>query len=65
MPLPNWAHAVLRELVELKRNSRYLFSSSTNLNKTMSENTVIFALYRMGYHSRMTGTVSADSRRPS
>ncbi|MFM0566928.1 tyrosine-type recombinase/integrase [Paraburkholderia caledonica] len=55
VPLSKQAQAVLRELIELKGNSRYLFSSSTNPNKTMSENTIIFALYRMGYHSRMTG----------
>ena len=31
-----------------------VFPSQNNPNKPMSENTLLFALYRMGYHSRAT-----------
>ncbi len=55
VPLSKQAVAVLKQLIEQKGNSRYLCASPTNPNKPMSENTILFALYRMGYHSRMTG----------
>lgn len=55
VPLSTQAQAVIRKLIELKGSSRYLCGSSTNGSKPMSENTILFALYRMGYHSRMTG----------
>jgi len=31
------------------------FPSQRNTKQPISENTVLYALYRMGYHSRMTG----------
>ena len=31
-----------------------IFPSQQNIQKAMSENTLLYALYRMGYHSRAT-----------
>lgn len=36
-------------------NGGLLFPGERNHEKPMSNNTILFALYRMGYHSRMTG----------
>jgi integrase len=46
---------VLRELRELPRsaNSHFLFCSPSR-DGYMSNNTMLYALYRMGYHSRAT-----------
>jgi len=53
VPLAPQAVAVLTELRGLTGKSKYLFPSPTRSN-VMSENTLIFALYRMGYHGRAT-----------
>ena len=45
--------AVLRELGKLTGKSAYFFPAPSR-SGVMSENTLIFALYRMGYHSRAT-----------
>ncbi len=55
VPLSTQAVAVLRELEKLTGGSRYIFPNQHNPTKFMSENTMLFALYRMGYHSRATG----------
>jgi len=50
------APQVVRALAELERitgKSQFLFPSSTKLG-VISENTFIFAVYRMGYHKRAT-----------
>lgn len=54
VPLSAQALEVLEKLLPLSGNSPYLFPSDSNLNKPMSENTLIYALYRMGYHKRAT-----------
>lgn len=36
-------------------NSKYLFPHQSDTNKHMSNNTVLFALYRLGYKGKMTG----------
>ena len=55
VPLAPQAVAVLRELraVSGSENSPYLFPSPS-LEGYMSNNTMLFALYRMGYHGRAT-----------
>ena len=39
----------------LTGHSRWVFPNERNRQKPMSENTILYALYRMGYHSRATG----------
>jgi integrase len=55
VPLSRQALAVLAELKLLTGTSRLLFPNERRPEKPMSENTVLYALYRMGYHSRATG----------
>jgi integrase len=55
VPLSRQAVAVLRELQKHTGNRRHLFPNQHNPISFMSENTMLYALYRMGYHSRATG----------
>jgi integrase len=55
VPLSTQALAVLEDLKQLTGTGRYLFPSQSKLTVPMSENTMLFALYRMGYHGRATG----------
>jgi Integrase len=55
VPLSSQAVAVLREQHKLTGQYPLVFPSRSNVMKPMSENTVLFALYRMGYRSRATG----------
>lgn len=55
VPLSSQAVEVLRELESLTGKEQYVFPNKNNPAKCMSENTVLYALYRMGYHSRATG----------
>jgi len=54
VPLSLQAVEVLRQLQAINGRYRYVFPGR-NPEKPMSKNTALFALYRMGYHSRMTG----------
>jgi integrase len=55
VPLARQAVAVLRELRDLpgSANSPFVFCSPAR-EGYMSNNTMLYALYRMGYHSRAT-----------
>lgn len=55
VPLSSQAIAILRELKALTGQGRYVFPNQNKPAAKMSENTVLYALYRMGYHSRATG----------
>lgn len=55
VPLSRQAVALLMELRAITGGQRYLFPSIKGDGKTMSNNTVLYALYRMGYRGRMTG----------
>ena len=55
VPLSRQAVAVLRELQSHSGNRQYVFPNQHNHSLFMSENTMLYALYRMGYHSRTTG----------
>ncbi len=55
VPLSKQAIAIVRELRELTGNGQWVFPGRSGTKKPISENTVLYALYRMGYHSRMTG----------
>lgn len=49
------AKAVFARLQEISFNRQLVFPGDVNPGKPMSNNTLLFALYRMGYRSRMTG----------
>ena len=55
VPLSRQAVAVLRELQQLTGHWHQVFPNQHKPSGCMSENTVLFALYRMGYHSKATG----------
>ena len=54
VPLSRQAAAVLRELQALGGGSRYVFPGR-NPDKPISNNTMLFALHRLGYKGKMTG----------
>lgn len=54
VPLSKQAIAILKTLKEAGRGSRFVFPGR-NRDKPISNNTMLFALYRMGYRGRMTG----------
>jgi integrase len=54
VPLSSQAIEVLDELKLLNSEGRFVFQGK-NLRSHMSNNTLLYALYRLGYHSRMTG----------
>jgi integrase len=54
VPLSTQAIAALRQLEKLSGKRQYVFPNEHNPATFMSENTMLFALYRMGYHSRAT-----------
>ncbi len=53
VPLPHQAVRIIERLREKSPDSRYLFPASTKTG-VISENTMLYGLYRMGYHSRQT-----------
>ena len=55
VPLSHQAMELLSELKLLTGHSRWVFPNERKPQKPMSENTMLYALYRMGYHSRATG----------
>jgi integrase len=55
VPLSRQAIAVLRELENVSGNRHHIFPNQHHPVTFMSENTMLYALYRMGYHSRATG----------
>lgn len=55
VPLSRQALDVLRQLQEISFNNEYVFPADTGRKGHMSNNTILFALYRMGYRGRMTG----------
>jgi len=55
VPLSIQAVAAFKELQRLNGEWKYVFPNLYKPIKHMSENAVLFALYRMGYHSRATG----------
>jgi integrase len=55
VPLSQQSIAVLRALSLLTGNRRLVFPGANDKQKPMSNNTILFALYRLGYKGRMTG----------
>jgi len=54
VPLSRQATAVLDELSPITGSDNYLFTGERSRLKPISENTMIYAMYRMGYKSRAT-----------
>lgn len=55
VPLSRQAVEVLRALKLLTGNGRLVFPGANDKSRPMSNNTILFALYRLGYKGRMTG----------
>ncbi len=55
VPLSKQAINVLEKIKDLAADQILLFPSERRNGKSMSNNTILYALYRLGYHSRMTG----------
>ncbi len=55
VPLSVQARKVLERLKEISYDRDLVFPGDVNPDKPMSNNTILFALYRMGYRGRMTG----------
>jgi len=54
VPLSRQAVAILRELRAIGGDSRYILPGR-NPDKSISNNTLLYALYRLGYKGKMTG----------
>jgi integrase len=55
VPLSRQAVKVLKQLQPLTGQWKHVFPNQHRPTGQMSENTILYALYRMGYHSRATG----------
>ncbi|HVX13338.1 MAG TPA: tyrosine-type recombinase/integrase [Pirellulales bacterium] len=55
VPLSRQSLSVLQELKTISGSREYVFPNEHKPSTFMSENTMLYALYRMGYHSRATG----------
>ncbi|MGE0429389.1 MAG: tyrosine-type recombinase/integrase [Hydrogenophaga sp.] len=55
VPLSRQSLALLSALKNAGTGESLLFPGERDHDKPMSNNTILYALYRMGYHSRMTG----------
>jgi len=55
VPLCPQTMDVLTHIKQISSHSSFLFPGINNPKKTMSENTILYAIYRMGYHSKATG----------
>lgn len=54
VPLSRQALSVLKRIHNLTGNYTYIAPNSRTPSKAMSENTMLYAMYRMGYHGRAT-----------
>lgn len=54
VPLSQQAVAVIREILDMKLPGNYLLPSMASRAGHLSENTMLFAVYRMGFRSRAT-----------
>lgn len=55
VPLSNQSIIVLNQIKKISGGNLLLFPGERREGKSMSNNTILYAIYRMGYHSRMTG----------
>lgn len=54
VPLSSQSLAILWQIQERSGNRKHLFPNQHHPRGCMSENTLLYSLYRMGYHSRAT-----------
>jgi len=54
VPLSKQVIELLQQVRKLHNNPNFVFPSRINPHKSTSENTLIYAIYRMGYHSKAT-----------
>ena len=54
VPLSKQALKIFTDLKPITGYGRYVFPNENNPHKFISENTLLYAIYRMGYHSRTT-----------
>ena len=54
VPLSRQAVKVLKKVKRFSRGNQFVFEQQNNPQKPMSENTMLYAMYRMGYHGRAT-----------
>ena len=54
VPLSKQVIELLNQVRRLHNNPDFVFPSRINPHKSTSENTLIYAIYRMGYHSKTT-----------
>ncbi len=55
VPLSTQAQAILATLKERCRGSDYIFPGEYRIDRPMSENAILYLIYRIGYKDRMTG----------
>ncbi len=55
VPLSRQAQQVLKQLQDINGDAEWVFASPVLRGHPFSENTLLFALYRLGYKHRMTG----------
>jgi integrase len=55
VPLAHQALSILKQLRGISGTREYVFPNEHHPLKPMSENTILYALYRMGYRGRSTG----------
>ena len=55
IPLSRQAVEVLRALKQITGNGHFVFAGARDKRKPISNNTILYALYRLGYRDRMTG----------
>lgn len=55
VPLSRQAREILEKMRARSRGSAYVFPAETRLDRPMSENTILYLMYRIGYKGRMTG----------
>lgn len=55
VPLSTQALSLLKTLKERAGRSEYVFPANHRMDRPMSENAILYLLYRMGYKGRMTG----------
>ena len=54
VPLSSQALGVIKEVRKYSEGDHYVFHQLNNPNKPMSENTMLYSIYRMGYRSHAT-----------
>lgn len=55
VPISTQVNQLLKELEPYSGDSEYYLNSPMKANKPISENTLLYALYRLGYKHKMTG----------